>query len=164
MELKFSEIVSKKEISKTIDLIVKKDTILLPGEEIKVLEQITFSGKANMFDDIITLQGDITAKLELECSRCLKNFSVHIKTDIDEKFSNVLKEDESIALVEGDVLDVAEAIVSNVISTLPIKRICEQQCKGLCQSCGTDLNLHKCHCNDSDIDIRFEKLKNLFDQ
>ncbi|WP_297435104.1 DUF177 domain-containing protein [uncultured Clostridium sp.] len=164
MELNFTDLSTKKEIRKPIDLIVNEDTINLQGEEIKVLEAITFKGTAIIADEIITLGGNITAKLELECSRCLNNFSFDVITDIDEKFSNNLKEDESIALVEGDSIDISDAIVSNVISTLPIKRICEEQCKGLCQNCGADLNLHKCQCDDSNIDIRFEMLKNLFDQ
>ncbi|MGL5575725.1 MAG: YceD family protein [Sarcina sp.] len=164
MEIMFSDESQKKEISKAIDLIVKEDTIFLPGEEVKVLEAIEFHGKARTIADTISLEGEIKTKLELECSRCLNNFSIDVLTDIDEKFSNNIKEDESIAYIEGDVLDVSEAIVSNVISTLPIKRLCDEQCKGLCQSCGADLNLHKCHCNDSNIDIRFEKLKELFEQ
>ncbi|MGL4655101.1 MAG: YceD family protein [Sarcina sp.] len=164
MELMFSDVSQKKEISKAIDLIVTEDTIFLPGEEVKVLEAIEFHGRARTVEDTISLEGEIRTKLELECSRCLNNFSIDVVTDIDEKFSNNIKEDESIAYIEGDVLDVSEAIVSNVISTLPIKRLCDEQCKGLCQSCGADLNLHKCHCNDSNIDIRFEKLKELFEQ
>ena len=91
MELKFSDLNTKKEIRKSIDLIVNEDTINLQGEEIKVLEAITFKGKATIADDVITLGGNITAKLELECSRCLNNFSFDVITDIDEKFSNNLK-------------------------------------------------------------------------
>ena len=164
MELKFSDASQKKEISKAIDLVVKKDTILLPDEEVKVLQAIEFNGIAKIVEDVIALEGSIKTKLELECSRCLGSFSIDVDTDIDEKFSNNVKEDESIAFIEGDILDVSEAIVSNVISTLPIKRICDEKCKGLCQSCGTDLNLQKCHCDDSNLDIRFDKLKELFKQ
>lgn len=162
MEFKFSELTSKKERSKKLDLIVEQEIINLPGEEIKILEPIKFNGELKMVEDVVSLYGNITTKLELECSRCLKNFSVDVNTDIDEKFSNNYKEDDSIALIEGDVLDVADAIVSNVISTLPIKRLCVEQCKGLCQQCGADLNIEKCRCDDSNIDIRFEKLKDLF--
>lgn len=162
MEFKFSELTSKKERSKKLDLIVEQEIIELPGEEIKILEPIKFDGELKMVDDVVSLYGNITTKLELECSRCLKNFSIDVNTDIDEKFSNNYKEDDSIALIEGDILDVADAIVSNVISTLPIKRLCVEQCKGLCQQCGADLNIEKCHCDDSNIDIRFEKLKDLF--
>lgn len=162
MEFKFSELTSKKERSKKLDLIVEQEIIELPGEEIKILEPIKFDGELKMVDDIVSLYGNITTKLELECSRCLKNFSIDVNTDIDEKFSNNYKEDDSIALIEGDILDVADAIVSNVISTLPIKRLCVEQCKGLCQQCGADLNIEKCRCDDSNIDIRFEKLKDLF--
>lgn len=162
MEFKFSELTSKKERSKKLDLIVEQEIIELPGEEIKILEPIKFDGELKMVDDVVSLYGNITTKLELECSRCLKNFSIYVNTDIDEKFSNNYKEDDSIALIEGDILDVADAIVSNVISTLPIKRLCVEQCKGLCQQCGADLNIEKCRCDDSNIDIRFEKLKDLF--
>ncbi|WP_066873309.1 YceD family protein [Clostridium mediterraneense] len=162
MEFKFSELTSKKERSKKLDLIVEQEIIELPGEEIKILEPIKFDGELKMVDDVVSLYGNITTKLELECSRCLKNFSIDVNTDIDEKFSNNYKEDDSIALIEGDILDVADAIVSNVISTLPIKRLCVEQCKGLCQQCGADLNIEKCRCDDSNIDIRFEKLKDLF--
>lgn len=162
MEFKFSELTSKKVKSKSLDLIVDEDFIDLQGEELKILKPIVFKGEISVLEDIVSLEGNISTELEVICSRCLNNFSINIDTDINEKFSNSYKEEDSIALVEGDVLDVTGAIVSNVISTLPIKRLCAEQCKGLCQECGTDLNLHKCHCEDSNIDIRFEKLQNLF--
>lgn len=162
MEFKFSELTSKKVKSKSLDLIVDEDFISLQGEELKILKPIVFKGTLSVLEDIVSLEGSISTELELICSRCLNNFSISINTDIDEKFSNNYKEEDSIALVEGDIFDVTGAIVSNVISTLPIKRLCAEQCKGLCQECGTDLNLHKCHCQDSNIDIRFEKLQNLF--
>ena len=53
MELIFSDMSQKREISKAIDLIVKEDTIFLPGEEIKVLKAIEFHGKAKTIEDII---------------------------------------------------------------------------------------------------------------
>ncbi|MGL4742136.1 MAG: YceD family protein [Sarcina sp.] len=164
MELRFSELTSKKEKCKAINLVVEEDTIYIPGEIIKVLKPITFDGFAKVVEDVITLEGNISAELELECSRCLKNFSTTVNTSIDEKFSNNFKEDESIVPIESDILDVSEIIANNVISTLPIKRLCDEQCKGLCQTCGADLNLHQCSCSDLDTDIRFEKLKELFKQ
>lgn len=162
MEFKFSELTSKKERSKKLDLIVEQEIIELPGEEIKILEPIKFDGELKMVDDVVSLYGNITTKLELECSRCLKNFSIDVNTDIDEKFSNNYKEDDSIALIEGDILDVADAIVSNVISTLPIKRLCSIDCKGLCQKCGIDLNKETCQCDNEEIDLRMAKLMDLF--
>ncbi|MGL5634850.1 MAG: YceD family protein [Sarcina sp.] len=164
MELRFSELTSKKEKCKAINLVVEEDTIYIPGEIIKVLKPITFNGVAKVVEDVITLEGNISTELELQCSRCLKNFSTTVNTSIDEKFSNNFKEDESIVPIESDILDVSEIIANNVISTLPIKRLCDEQCKGLCQTCGADLNLHQCSCSDLDTDIRFEKLKELFKQ
>lgn len=82
---------------------------------------------------------------------------------MDEKFTNNSnQEDDSIAYVEGDELDVAEAVVENVISTLPIKRLCSIDCKGLCQKCGIDLNKETCQCDNEEIDLRMAKLMDLF--
>ena len=45
--------------------------------------------------------------------------------------------------------------------------ICKEDCKGLCQECGANLNRETCSCsqiaNDEDeIDPRFAKLKDIF--
>ena len=82
---------------------------------------------------------------------------------MDEKFTNNSnQEDDSIAYVEGDELNVAEAVVENVISTLPIKRLCSIDCNGLCQKCGIDLNKETCQCDNEEIDLRMAKLMDLF--
>ena len=51
---------------------------------------------------------------------------------------------------------------NNILLTLPIKRLCKEDCKGLCQQCGNNLNLSTCQCDNDDIDPRLAKLKDLF--
>lgn len=162
MEFKFSEMTSKKEKSKVLEFTLEKEKVELPGETIKFIEPIDFKGNLRFIEDIVEISGDVKTTLELQCSRCLKNFSYQVNTDFGEKFSNNYKDDDNIALVEGDIIDISEVIVNNVISTLPIKRICTDQCKGLCQSCGVDLNKSTCDCGNQNIDLRFDKLKDLF--
>ena len=111
---------------------------------------------------ILTIIGNVKGLIEMQCSRCLEIFSHNIDLDIFEEFTNNSdKEDDSIAFFE-DNLYLSEVIVNNVISTLPIKKLCNENCKGLCHECGTNLNLGTCNCNSDNIDIRMAKLMDLF--
>ncbi|MDU7440249.1 MAG: YceD family protein, partial [Clostridium sp.] len=85
-------------------------------------------------------------------------------SDIEERFTtNSESEDEEAVVVIDDVLDITELVETSIISTLPIKRVCKDDCKGLCQKCGCNLNVKACDCNKEDVDIRFEVLRGLFD-
>jgi len=44
---------------------------------------------------------------------------------------------------------------------LPVKTLCRENCKGLCDGCGHDLNEGDCGCNHQPPDSRFAALKNL---
>ena len=163
MKLIFSEICSKRERRKSLDFILDLKSFEFEGENMKVIEPLNFTGEVISNESFIELVGNITGELQMKCSRCLTNFSYEISIDMDEKFTNNSnQEDDSIAYVEGDELDVAEAVVENVISTLPIKKLCNENCKGLCHECGTNLNLGTCNCNSDNIDIRMAKLMDLF--
>ena len=45
---------------------------------------------------------------------------------------------------------------------LPFAPLCGKDCKGLCQTCGENLNERTCECKNERIDPRFESLKDLF--
>jgi uncharacterized protein len=45
---------------------------------------------------------------------------------------------------------------------MPFAPLCSNDCKGLCQTCGQNLNEHKCSCSNEKIDVRFAALKDLF--
>ena len=45
-----------------------------------------------------------------------------------------------------------------------MKNLCKEDCKGLCQKCGTDLNKEKCSCKAEEIDPRWKPLVNLKDK
>ena len=70
--------------------------------------------------------------------------------------------DLEIMFVDGDTLDITEIIENSIISTLPIKRLCKEDCKGLCSQCGTNKNVKECQCDNFDVDIRLAKLRELF--
>ncbi|KOR26889.1 YceD family protein [Clostridium sp. FAM 1755] len=163
MNLDVSDLIKKIKVSKEIHLKLEDDKKFFDGEEeILYLEAPTLDGVVNVSEDILTLDGKLSAEIELSCSRCLQKFKHHVDTEVHESFTNNPQcEDDEIMLLKNEAIDVTEVIENNIIIELPIKRLCKENCKGLCQQCGANFNFSKCKC-EKDIDPRLAKLKDFF--
>ncbi len=95
------------------------------------------------------------APVTLECGRCLEPFQTPLHLDFDEEF--VLPRNPLTGLapeVDGDDflidenrhLDLSEAVRQYEQSALPIRPVCRPDCRGLCPTCGHNLNLETCAC------------------
>jgi uncharacterized protein len=116
---------------------------------------------------LATIEGTLSAKLELDCSKCLKTFSDDVEYPVLEMFTqqrSVAEKDEDIHLVNEDRIDLASYLESAFLVQLPFASVCSSDCKGLCPVCGTDLNTHSCDCVQEKIDPRLAGLKDLFKQ
>ncbi len=149
----------------------------LTNREIELVEPIEYSGvifKANR-DKMIDLS--IKYKYSETCARCLAPSTETIETNLYGKLleGNCNEEDlskkdqdqdeeeyEEILYYENDTLSLDKYILEQVILSLPIKTLCDENCKGLCSKCGIDLNKESCDCVHEDIDPRLEKLKDFF--
>ena len=120
----------------------------------------------------ILVQGTLHGSVPVECSRCLKVFDYPLTVKIEEEFFPVIDVNSGAPVEIPDdpggftiddhhVLDLTEAIRQNALLAIPIKPLCRTDCKGLCQSCGKDLNTGQCTCEQSDIDPRWAKLVGL---
>ncbi|HOO75043.1 MAG: DUF177 domain-containing protein [Thermotogae bacterium] len=120
------------------------------------------------------VKGSVETSLELECSRCLNMTESKIKSDfeavyIDESVIKTektehLKSLENYIEFDGINLDLTERIIEAIILSVPEKILCREDCKGLCQICGTNLNENPDHkCEEDYIDPRFETLKKLLE-
>lgn len=163
MLINFSDLLSKKNRKKQISLSFELEPFEFEGEEIRAIEKVSVEGVTISENDVIVINASIKTKLKLSCSRCLDTFIYPIDIDIEERFTNNKELDsEEIMFVDGDTLDITEIIENSIISTLPIKRLCKEDCKGLCSQCGINKNIENCSCLDYDVDIRLAKLRELF--
>jgi len=48
-----------------------------------------------------------------------------------------------------------------VLLTLPMQRVCSEDCKGICPECGLNRNLKECACHGAKADDRWAALKHL---
>ena len=116
-------------------------------------------------------QGHIVAVVELECARCLRPHEVRLEIDVERECSlrqiddpeAYIEEDDQlppIPIVNGDEIDLGELVRQLIIIHTPPRSLCRPDCKGLCPTCGADLNEGPCSC-EQEIDPRLAPLKAL---
>ncbi|MGG7163668.1 YceD family protein [Clostridium ihumii] len=163
MYIDLSELKNKKHGRKELNLEICKEYFNDNGEIVKFLRPIKFNGSVRYVDGIFDLTGKAETEVLLACSRCNDSFSKSISIDIKEKLSDTINNDDAeIILIDIDKLNLYQIIENSLVLELPVKRLCSESCKGLCQQCGTNLNSSECKCNNEDIDPRLAKLKELF--
>ena len=163
MIIDISPLTKRKVTEQKLHLTLDGSDFFKVDTDIKINEPVVLNGGLTMLEDIIHLDMKITAKLLLQCSRCTENFSHVINMDVHEIFSNnPAYENDNIIFINSDVIDITEVVENNVFWALPIQKLCKEDCIGLCQECGSNLNISTCNCDNSDVDPRLAKLKDLF--
>ena len=163
MVIDISPLTKGKVTEQKIDLTLNSSDFFIGDTDIKITEPVVLNGGLTKLGDIIHLDIQITTTLLLICSRCTENFSEIINIDVHEIFSNnPTDEDGYIIFINSDVIDITEIVENNLFWALPIKKLCKEDCMGLCQKCGSNLNISTCNCENRDVDPRLAKLKDLF--
>jgi len=137
---------------------------------LKFINTISILLQLYKVDDDIS--GSIKIKYEYteECSRCLKKYK-----NIIEKEENMFISSEKISSENKDAdvfyiqlkngyIEIDDVVEEIFHINRPIKPLCDENCKGLCPECGTNLNDEKCDCDTEEIDPRMEQLKDLLDE
>lgn len=119
----------------------------------------TVSNKASL----VQLSARISYDYAAGCDRCgkptVKSYAVEIEKSLAPSIEG--EESDSIILVPDMKLDLDEFIYTEVITSLPMKHLCTEDCKGLCSKCGKNLNEGECDCPKKEIDPRLAALADL---
>jgi uncharacterized metal-binding protein YceD (DUF177 family) len=107
---------------------------------------------ANCVGKTLVVHGKLSTTVRLECNRCLKTYDHPVEIQ-DYRFAAEVKGDETV--------DLTESIREDIILTLPMKRLCAPECKGLCPVCGRDRNVSECNCKTSGRPSPFSQLDSL---
>ena len=92
------------------------------------------------------------------------NFNISERFKEIERFSDSEDEENQnpdINYLSGDIISLDEYVYSNMVLNVPIKHLCQEDCKGLCFKCGTNLNNGSCSCDTREVDPRFDILNSL---
>ncbi len=143
-----------------LDTNLEQDYIMLDGKPSDLLAPASIKGKITRIDkDDYSIRLDVGLSYKTVCDRCAKEVQEDLDIHIDKDISLNSDEEEYLS---GSVLDLEEMVLEEIYSNLPVKTLCDEECKGLCLKCGKDLNEGTCDCEDDNIDPRLAKLKDLF--
>lgn len=139
-------------------------------------EGISFSEPASLSLDVTNtgqlflVKGNVRAELILTCVRCLEPYTMVVETVLNETYfqkekAGELKElDEEYISFTGDSIDITPEVLKAIILELPMKMLCNPDCKGLCPGCGRNLNEGNCQCVQDTVDPRLGILKELLEK
>ncbi|HZU86308.1 MAG TPA: DUF177 domain-containing protein [Anaerolineaceae bacterium] len=94
----------------------------------------------------ILVQMNVETSVHLECVRCLTEYVQPLQTVIDElyAFKPSAVTESNLILSDDSNINLAPLVREYLITELPIKSLCREDCKGLCTVCGEDLNVSTC--------------------
>lgn len=163
MKISLNEIIEGQKLYLDLNVDVKLNVNDL-GDEISVISPVSFLGKIINQSGKILLIGKYSCDIEFICHRCLDHFTRKVQGNIEERLvldDSEESETEDFYSINNSKIDLREIIEDSLILSLPIKVICDDNCKGLCPICGANLNSDQCTCTEDKIDPRLAKLKEL---
>lgn len=104
---------------------------------------------------------EVSAVADLACVRCLTGWQAEVSIDASQHFARIADEDGYA--IEDDKVDVTAPATDELALAIPAAPLCKKDCRGLCPTCGTDLNSEPCDGHGEEPDSPFAALKDLFD-
>lgn len=117
--------------------------------------------------DEIFVKTRLRTQAELTCDRCLDQYKMSIDETIDALLTHddelTEHEEEDIYLVTQSTreIDISEPVRQTLLLAIPFKKLCRDDCKGLCPRCGANLNHDPCSCAKTKQDPRWDALRNI---
>jgi uncharacterized protein len=124
-------------------------------------------------DERVLLEGEIETVVSYDCDRCLEHYQMELggKFKLDLEYIPGKQEetaehecspaDMDMLYLEEPVIDVFQVLCQQIFLLAPGKHVCSEECKGLCPSCGVNLNTDYCSCKKELKSSPFDVLKNL---
>lgn len=163
MKINVFEIMRKKGEMLPFELSERMENTEGYPDVVDFLKPVKVEGTLTNSGDFIVLEGKGTVEFQLPCDRCLKSVNVKVNFNLKEKFSNTGSNGkEEMETFSGESIDISEVVRRAILASMPMKVLCQEDCKGLCPMCGKDLNEGDCGCDTSYINPKFESLLSLF--
>lgn len=110
--------------------------------------------------------GRIEGDVVLECSRCLADAHAHVSDEAHLIFAergDDSTDDPDVYQLDPNAveLDLRPAIREEWLLAAPTYALCREDCRGLCQQCGADLNAGPHECETAAADPRWDVLRKL---
>ena len=135
-------------------------------------EPLTVGLRLESVSEGVLVTGVVQAKAIGECSRCLEPIEETVTARVNELFvyperaaaavaaGDDADDGEDLAVLSGDYANIEPAIRDAIVTALPFRPLCQEDCQGLCVECGVRLADHPDHKHDV-ADPRWSALQSL---
>ena len=103
-------------------------------EDVHLVQPFTVEAFATLADTELVVDVDIRCPVRLSCARCLEEFDLMVTA----------RSLFTYKVAPTDVVDITEDVRQEIILAYPMAPVCRPECKGLCASCGQNLNTGGC--------------------
>ena len=172
-QIKNNELLREFEVDPLILPIIAE---MIKSRECEFREPLTISVKAFKVRELYQVEGYFQTRIRIECSRCLKDFDTPLASDfaltytkevpglmdvLDEKEIELKLGEIGLLHFRGEEINLQQGIQEQVVMAFPLQPLCDENCKGLCPNCGSDLNQGDCGCKREPSTNKFAVLKDL---
>jgi len=135
------------------------------GSVVRIKQPSRAAGNVKNRAGALTFSAIVDAVCVCVCARCLVEFEYPVHQQITAYLTEggINGEDPDGYFLQGDKVDADEIIITEFILELDQRHLCREDCAGLCEKCGADLNNEPCTCNRN-IDPRLAVLGQLLDK
>ena len=114
------------------------------------------SGKVRLLktDKGVWVSASLESHMACTCSRCLVGYAQLVGIAIEEEFfprsvalpHGLEVSEENLGIDENNILDLTETVHQYLLIGAPYRRLCSDDCRGICAGCGGDMNMDQCRC------------------
>lgn len=115
---------------------------------------------------VLEVKGQILGQAQFVCGRCLEAYLAKVEIPFQEDFKEGTPEsspEADLSWYQGDSIDMTEMVTEKLIFSEPFKQVCRDDCRGLCSTCGKNLNMETCSCTTEFLNPNFAVLQKLLE-
>ena len=114
----------------------------------------------------LLIDGSCRLVIQIPCDRCLEpvdvTFDLIFSKNVDLSDNVQIDELDEKNYIDGYNLDVDKLLYNEILIGWPMKILCSETCKGICNTCGQNLNKGTCNCEDTSLDPRMSVIRDVF--
>lgn len=123
---------------------------LLSGKPLQ--KPVTVKGSIKRRAQVVFFDATATVTVTAPCDRCCtvcdKVLDLKLSQVIVKRLENE-DDDDNYVLAPDMKVDLYDLVFGETVMNLPSLHLCKEDCKGLCPTCGANLNTQNCNCNNN---------------
>jgi len=122
-------------------------------------EPVQIDLAADSVTEGVAVSGTVSGTMHLSCSRCLIGYDRSFKQRLDETYYFGGAEDHDGYDLVDNHIDLEPMLRDVIMLAFPLRPLHDENCRGLCATCGADLNVTDCGHTQEPEDLRWAPLR-----